>query len=288
MIRNMKSLLTCTDGSTYAKSTYQYSAWAAKKLQLDILLVHTLDPELERINNPEYSGNLVMNASKELLEEIIEQESTKAKIEREKGKLILKDGLEFLTAEGLSNVKTEQRHGTLIETIIDLQNESDLIFMGKRGEHFEPGIKNLGQNLEESIRNSKKPVFVASREFRPIEKFLFCYDDSPTSNKALEFLVSNDLLKGIAAHILYVGKENSGTKEKVDSAKRLLEGTGSDVTAEVISGSPEEVVVETASKTNADLLVMGSYGHSRIHDFLFGSTTSALVKAVELPVMLFH
>ena len=40
----MKRILTCTDGSSYAHSIYHYSAWAAKRLEAEIHVLHMLDP----------------------------------------------------------------------------------------------------------------------------------------------------------------------------------------------------------------------------------------------------
>jgi nucleotide-binding universal stress UspA family protein len=37
-----------------------------------------------------------------------------------------------------------------------------------------------------------------------------------------------------------------------------------------------------------DLLVMGAYGHSSIRQFIVGSTTSAMMRTVKIPVLLFR
>ncbi len=49
-----------------------------------------------------------------------------------------------------------------------------------------------------------------------------------------------------------------------------------------------DAVLETARDTEADLLVMGAYGHSRVREFVFGGFTQRVLKGAELPVMLFH
>lgn len=38
-----------------------------------------------------------------------------------------------------------------------------------------------------------------------------------------------------------------------------------------------DIVIEECRRLGADLLVMGSYGHSRLHELLPGSTTSRLL-----------
>jgi nucleotide-binding universal stress UspA family protein len=37
-----------------------------------------------------------------------------------------------------------------------------------------------------------------------------------------------------------------------------------------------------------DLLVMGAYGHSRIRSLVIGSTTTAMIQAAGIPVLLYR
>jgi nucleotide-binding universal stress UspA family protein len=47
-------------------------------------------------------------------------------------------------------------------------------------------------------------------------------------------------------------------------------------------------ILETAHGFNADLLVMGGYGHSRLREFIFGGFTKRILDGVDLPVLVFH
>ncbi len=47
-------------------------------------------------------------------------------------------------------------------------------------------------------------------------------------------------------------------------------------------------ILETARGFNADLLVMGGYGHSRLREFIFGGFTRRILDGVDLPVLVFH
>ena len=59
------------------------------------------------------------------------------------------------------------------------------------------------------------------------------------------------------------------------------------VTDEILikSGSPAEIIVETAKKQNCDLIVMGTRGHGVIADVLIGSTAKWVVKQSPIPVL---
>lgn len=43
-----------------------------------------------------------------------------------------------------------------------------------------------------------------------------------------------------------------------------------------------------AMDINADLLVMGAYGHSRLREFILGGATQAILADTRLPVLLSH
>ena len=59
------------------------------------------------------------------------------------------------------------------------------------------------------------------------------------------------------------------------------------VTDEVIikSGSPAEVIVQTAQEQNCDLIIMGTHGHGAIADVLIGSTAKWVVRHSPIPVL---
>jgi len=49
-----------------------------------------------------------------------------------------------------------------------------------------------------------------------------------------------------------------------------------------------EVLIEVCRGLDANLLVMGSYGHSRVHELLPGSTTDRILRRSPLPLVLAH
>ena len=65
-----------------------------------------------------------------------------------------------------------------------------------------------------------------------------------------------------------------------------------DLEAEVVRVPMEDSVGHTllkqAKALNADLLVMGCYGHTRIREFVFGGATDHVLHNMELPVLMAH
>ena len=58
--------------------------------------------------------------------------------------------------------------------------------------------------------------------------------------------------------------------------------------ARLLPGDPDEVIAAQVREHSIKLLVMGAYGHSRIREFILGSTTTSLLRTCRVPVLLFR
>lgn len=76
-----------------------------------------------------------------------------------------------------------------------------------------------------------------------------------------------------------IAKENA-TKVLAETADRVnasVSVKGVTVTTEVLFGSPESRVVETAEEMNADLIILGSHGYNSWERLLLGSVSNSVV-----------
>ncbi|MGB0371204.1 MAG: universal stress protein [Opitutales bacterium] len=284
----MARILTCTDGSEYADSVYQYSAWAAKRLEAEIHVLHMLDPLHESPLNADFSGSIGLGARTALMEEIVELEAARAKVAQKRGEAILEDARTVLEKSGISNVITEQRHERLSDSIDRYEREADLVILGKRGNHADFAKGHLGSNLERVIRSCTHPVLVASRNVWPMKRFILAFDGGPSAMKAVEYAVSQPLLKDMECHLICVQKAEPKFESALAEAEAKLKNAGYTVQADLIDGDPDEVITNAIEQENSDLLVMGAFGHSRIRQLIVGSTTTALIRHTTRPVLLFR
>lgn len=79
--------------------------------------------------------------------------------------------------------------------------------------------------------------------------------------------------------------------ESLRSLEAYLKAQGVVVTAH--PGGPEggdagESLLSTAADMNADLLVMGCYGHSRAREWVLGGATRSILQSMTLPVLMSH
>jgi nucleotide-binding universal stress UspA family protein len=280
----MPTILTCTDGSLYAHSVYQHASWAASRLAASILVLHVI--ERDEAHEPrDLTGSIGFDANAELLEELAKHDESHARVARLRGKAILQDAAKLLAGH---EVKTTQRHGSVVETLDEFETGAELVVIGKRGEHADFAKGHLGSNLERVIRSARIPVLVAAREFKPIQSFLLAFDGGPSSLKAVHHAATNPLLKGLDCHLIMVGRKNHEDELSLEHASTGLRGAGFSVTADLLPGDPDEVIAAEAENREIGLLVMGAYGHSRVRQFILGSTTTHLIRTCHVPVMLFR
>jgi len=279
-------VLACLDTSVYTDSVIDHATWAAQRLPAPLQFLHVLDRQPQVAQMADYSGNIGVHAQTELLSELVELDEKRSKLAAQQGRQLLAHARERATAAGVAGADAVQRHGAFVETITEDEDGVRLFVLGKRGEHADFDKGHLGANLERAVRSVHRPLLVASRAFRPIQRFAIAFDGSPTTRKCVEMVVKSPLLKGLHCDLLSAGNATFELREAQNWAKRQLEQAGFEFDARIIAGDPEAVIGEHVANQGVDLLVMGAYGHSRIRQLIVGSTTTAMIRGCQVPVLL--
>ena len=285
----MKTLLVCTDGSAYAPSLYDHALWIARRVGASVHVIHLIEPAPLLPLGGDYSGTLGMEANAQLAAELIEFEKTRVRLSEQRGRAVLAAARAHFEAGGLApgRIRDELIHARLTETTERLAATHDLVLIGKRGEQHAKAA-HLGDNLERIVRTSAHPVFVASRAFQPIVRFLLAYDGGPAAEKAVAHVVESPLLRGLPCHLLAVGLPGEIRESAFLAARDRLAAAGCPVRAELVPGFPAEVIAETVRREHMSLLLMGAYGHGRIRNFFVGSTTADMIRDCPIPLLLFR
>ena len=74
-------------------------------------------------------------------------------------------------------------------------------------------------------------------------------------------------------------------RQRLDDLKAKLDTGGCEVTALHIQGPIVEKILHEAGEQQADLIVIGSHGHSAFYDLLVGSVTHGVIKDARCPVV---
>jgi len=284
------TILSCIDGSVYSRSVTLHSAWAARRMNAAVQVLHTIAAPGHAAEPMDLSGSLGVDTRDELLAELVEIEQARNRLARERGKALLDEARALLVAEGVAGVSTLQQHGSLVEVVTRIEQDQtpDLLVIGKRGEAVDFATMHLGSNLERVIRSSRAPVLVAARKFEPIERFLVAYDGGPSVEKAIRYAIERPLLRGLQCRLLRAGRIDDKAEWYLQEAAEKLRQAGFAVETAAVPGDPDQVIAEQVRREGIQLLVMGAYGHSRIRQLIIGSTTTAMVRTCLVPVLMFR
>ncbi|EDQ31604.2 Universal stress protein UspA [Hoeflea phototrophica DFL-43] len=279
------TILALVDGSIYSKSVCDHAAWAAERMGAGVELMHVLD-RLGGAENSDLSGSIALGARSALLDKLSALDEQRSKLLSQKGRAILDDAREIIETAGQSVTAAHLRQGELIETVQAQENRAAMIMIGKRGEEADFASLRLGSHLESLVRASHRPVFVASRAFKPIDRAIIAYDGGASSQRVVDHVARNPLFANLAIEVITVGQKNRETEKGLENASAILNGAGLEVETKILAGQPDEVLGARVEEAGASIVVMGAYGHSRIRSFVIGSTTSEMLRSCKAPVLL--
>lgn len=287
----MKTILLCSDGSAFSDGIYRYGAWFAKKFQAQARVLFVTDIRQKVVSTGNLSGSIGLGASEQLMNDLVNLEHEKAKLNNQRARLILQNAKQVLETEGLSNVELSNPTGFLVDCFHDFEAEADMVVLGRRGEAAEFASDHLGANIDRIVRSSSKPCLVTPQAFSPIERLLIAYDGSPTGKRILDFLVANaEGFQNIDIHVLTIGKSDSDEQktQALAKAEKTLQEAGLTPTTSLLTGTPEQVIAQYTKEHQINLLLMGAYGHRRIRHLVIGSTTLQLLRSSQIAVLLFR
>lgn len=281
----MENVLACIDASNYANAVCDLAAWAAKRLEMPVELLHVVQRKDAVAARGDLSGAIGLGAKTDLMEELVRLEEADARLQVERGRALLKAGEARLRESGVADVRTLHRHGGIVETILDQEAGARVVVIGKRGASHEFATDHIGSKIERVVRASTKPILVASSTAEQPRHIVFAYDASPAANRALERLVNSPLLAGLPVHLVMADSDNEAHRRALDDAASQL-GVGHAITTTLRKSKPEQLIAEIVAQTPGAMLMMGAYGHSPLRTLIVGSTTTTMIRTVKAPVLL--
>ena len=284
MFNNDNKILACIDGSKYSQSVCDYAAWISQRTGAPLQLLHNLEHPVGA-STADLSGAIGLGSRDALLQELTEVEEQRNRLMMEQGKLMLAAAKERI-GQGGTEASTKQRHGSLTESLIEMEDDIRVLVLGIRGEEHEQDTTHLGAHLEATIRALHRPILVVNTEFRVPEKVMLAYDGSDASSKALDMLAQSPLFKGIPVHLVTVGEDPADSNTLQHKATEVLQAAGHTVTAVTLDGKPCETLVSYQAEHDIDLTLMGAFSHTRLRELVLGSLTAKVLLKSNKPLLL--
>ncbi|MFT0546850.1 universal stress protein [Allopusillimonas ginsengisoli] len=282
----MSKILACIDASPYAESVCDLTAWVAVRLAWHVELLHVVQRKSAVTARRDLSGAIGLGVKSELLEELTRIEEAQGKLAVEGGRALLAAAQSRLQAANVAQVKLVHLHGGIVETILEREADADLVVMGKRGASSQFAPSHIGSKIERVLRASTKPLLVAPQRHTDIKRAVIAYDGGKSISRALAVVTNSQVLKGLQIHLVMAGSDSLQRREQLNEIVGLLERSGHEASCSLVAGAPEQVIADCVAADPHSMLIMGAYGHSPLRNLIVGSTTTAMIRTIEAPILL--
>lgn len=273
----IKRILVPTDGSEPSMVGVRYAVAVAERYAAHLHGLHVVDVRL-------LEGPFLRDISASLgTAPYVNYQGNIAMILEERGRAALDAFAQECQKAGVPH-ETEQATGIVVRTIIERSELSDLIVMGRSGEHSEWLEGLIGSTTQAVVRRARRPVLVTGTATPGSNLYLVAYDGSDNARTALRVAAEISADWKAPLHVLVV--ESGRGNEAMSEARRYLDAHQVTVEYVLKKGDPSETIVEYAAECKADLLVMGAYGHSKVRELVVGSTTAYAMNHAPCPLLL--
>ncbi|ENW83820.1 hypothetical protein F908_00718 [Acinetobacter sp. NIPH 284] len=277
----MNRVIACIDSSPCIDAVAEAAAWVAKQTQRELVLLQILDYYPASYHLGEISGVIGFESNAMLLKELAELEQKQSELALDYSNNLLNHISEFIEKQyGLTSTKIQEK-GDFLEQSFNILKENDVVIIGRVGERAAEKNKPIGSNVENFIRGANCTVITVGEHFEPPKRFIFAYEYSPTCQKMLQRIAQSDLLKKLQCHLLYVGDH----PEMLAEPEKYLKDAGLDVIPIYRYGDVAQNILEYQREHDIQLIVLGAFSHSKIHQFFLGSITTTIFRNANVPLL---
>jgi nucleotide-binding universal stress UspA family protein len=212
---------------------------------------------------------------------------------REEGEDVLDDAVRALKAEGITAGKNLVMDADPANAVLKVAKEGnyDAIIMGASGEKEKKS--HLGSVAKKVAHKAEIPVLIARGEPQ-ISKILVAVNGSAHSRRAVEYatlLASKTRAPMTLLHVQETSIFRLRPEVSKEIGKRVLAGStpqieGIEVDQKMESGDPAKTILNTANKSDCDLIIVGARGHSTTEMFMLGGVSDHIVQYADRSVLI--
>lgn len=188
-----------------------------------------------------------------------------------------------------------QKEGEIVRIVSSEARYYDILLLGKPDNVNEPQVRD--NDINGILLSSGKACLIIPGAAPLLQqtpgKVLFAWDGSREATQALNHSICFlEQAESVMVVSIYKHKERSEYVEKDN--KRIVdyllahEINASSHTMEKGHTSTGQLLVNYAEQSEADLIVMGAYGHSRFREVVLGGATNHMLHNALIPVLFAH
>ncbi|MEG2474127.1 universal stress protein [Acinetobacter sp.] len=277
----MKRVIACIDSSPCINALAEAAAWVAKQTRRELVLLQVLDYYPASYHLGEISGVIGFESNAMLLKELAELEQKQSELALAYSNNLLEHISEMIQEKHGLTASHIQEKGDFLEQSFHVLQPDDIVVIGRVGERSAERNKPIGSNVENFIRGANCTVMTVGSTFKPPTRFIFAYEYSPTCVSLMKRIGKSDLLKLLQCHLLYVGDH----PEILNEPMQYLKDAGLDVVTEYRYGDVAENILLYQQEQDIQLIVLGAFSHSKIHQFFLGSIATTIFRNSAVPLL---
>ncbi len=185
-------------------------------------------------------------------------------------------------------VHTELMLGGVPELILREAAQSEMLALGRRGNHSAHQSDRLGHNFRQIAHHVPCPIIAGGdHRYRSIKRLLLAYDGNGHVPCAVEWaaLLQHDLPSDMIVLAMQQQDERSSHWEAAVKAG-LDHGGLQNYNLVIRTGVAATAITTVSSTHHADLIIMARYQHNAFLEWLTGSTVDTILRNSPLPVLI--
>ena len=282
----MNKVYACIDGRANTSAVVDAATWAARRLSCPLMLAHVVEPQPALTAGFDANAAIGLGAPDVLLQQLSELDAQRAQLAQEAGRRLVSAALAHAAETGLTDVDSLVRADELSDAALSWQDDARVFVLGQNRDTAPRGRRHLDHHIERVVRSVSRTVLVVPGDtFAAPDQIVVAYDGSPTAQRVVDRLAASPILTGLPVTLLMVGADTPDSRATLLTARQKLEAEGRHVETLLAPGTPEAEILKLLGQRPRSLLAMGAYGHSRIREFIVGSTTTTLLRLSPVPVM---
>ena len=277
----MNRVVACIDSSPCINALAEAAAWIAQKTGRELVLLQVLDYYPASYHLGEISGVIGFESNAMLLKELAELEQKQSELALNYSNNLLDHISEMIQQKYGLTASHLQEKGDFLEQSFNVLRDDDIAIIGRVGERSAERNKPIGSNVENFIRGINCTVMTVGENFKPPTRFIFAYEYSPTCIKMMKRIAESDLLRLLQCHLLYIGDH----AEILNEPLQYLNQAGLDVVPQYRYGDVAENILTYQQELGIQLIVLGAFSHSKIHQFFLGSIATTIFRNSKVPLL---
>lgn len=278
----MKRVIACIDNSPCLDAIVKAAFWVAQTTGRQLHLLHVVDYYPSSYHLGEMAGVVGFESNAILLKELAEIEHKQSQLAQALSEQLLQHLVEQIQSKYQLQPTVLQAKGDFLEQSLKLLNNDDVVILGRRGEHAVQRNKPIGSNVENFIRSAPCSVLTVGEQFEIPQNFMFAYEYSATCQALLQRLCKSDLLKNLPCHLVYVGN----LIDILQQPQQQLSDAGFSVQATYAYGDVADNLLYYQKEYALDLILMGAFSHSKIHQLFLGSVATQVYRQATVPLLM--